>query len=77
MILFADKRFARVEMQQGFAADSFSYMDRDGDHDIFDLASSSFFSVWSGRAKSFWRGAGKSSRISVSPPEGIRLNHDR
>ena len=30
MILFADKRFARVEMQQGFAADSFSYIEIDG-----------------------------------------------
>ena len=79
MILFADKRFARVEMQQGFAADSFSYMDRDGDHDIFDLASSLFlFTVRELDAKSFWRGAnGKSSRICFSPPEGIRLNHDR
>ena len=80
MILYADKRFARVEMQQGFAADSFFYLDSDGDcRDIFDLASSLFlFTVRELDAKSFWRGAnGKSSRICFSPPEGIRLNHDR
>ena len=80
MILFADKRFARVEMQQSFAADPFSYLDSDGDcRDIFDLASSLFlFTVRELDAKSFWRSVnGKSSRISFSPPEGIRLNHDR
>ena len=79
MILFADKRLARVKMQQGVAADSKIYMDRDGDHDITDLA---FFFLFTVRgldaAKLLWRGAnGKSSRICFSPPEGIRLNHDR
>ena len=78
MILFADKRFARVTMQQVFAADQNPYMDAIGGYDIFDLASSLFlFTVRELDAKSFWRGAGKSSRINVSPPEGIRLNHDR
>ena len=79
MILFADKRLARVEMQPVFAADPKTFMDSDGDcRDIFDLASSLFlFTVRELDAKSFWQGAGKSSRICFSPPEGIRLNHDR
>ena len=79
MILFADKRFARVEMQQGFAADSFFYLDAIGGYDIFDLASSLFlFTVRELDAKLLCGGAdGKSSRISFSPSEGIRLNHDR
>ena len=77
MILFADKRLARVKMQQGFAADPFSILNAiEGTTPTsLLLFSPPLFGV--DAAKSFWRGAGKSSRISVSPPEGIRLNHDR
>ena len=66
-------------MQPVFAVDPMINMDSDGDYDIFDLASSLFlFTVRGLDAKLLWRGAdGKSSRISFSPPEGIRLNHDR
>ena len=78
MILFAEVASLRVADTASFAVDPTFYLDSDGDHDIFDLASSLFlFTVRELDAKSFWRGAGKSSRISVSPPEGIRLNHDR
>ena len=79
MILFAEVASLRVADTASFAVDPNSYLDSDGDYrDIFDLASSLFlFTVRELDAKSFWRGAGKSSRISVSPPEGIRLNHDR
>ena len=54
-------------------------MDAIGGYDIFDLASPLFlFTVRGLDAKLLWRGAdGTSSRISFSPPEGIRLNHDR
>ena len=54
-------------------------MDAIGGYDIFDLASSLFlFTVRGLDAKLLWRGAdGESPRISFSPPEGIRLNHDR
>ena len=79
MILFAEDASLRVADTASFAVDPILYLDSDGDcRDIFDLASSLFlFTVRELDAKSFWRGAGKSSRITVSPPEGIRLNHDR
>ena len=65
-------------MQPVFAADPTINMDRDGDHDITDLAFFFLFTVRGLDAKLLWRGAdGKSSRISFSPSEGIRLNHDR
>ena len=80
MNLSAESRLARVEMQQVFAADPNLYMGAIEGYDIFDLASSLFlFTVCGLDAKSlFWRGIdGMGSRISFSPPEGIRLNHDR
>ena len=78
MILSADNALLGSLMQQVFAADQDLNMDSDGDYDFFDLASSLFLFTFRGLdAKSLrWRGAGKSSRISVSPPEGIRLNHN-
>ena len=79
MILFADKRLARVTMQQGFAADPNSYLDSDRRSTTptsLSLFSPLLFGV--DAAKLLCRGAnGKSSRICFSPPEGIRLNHDR
>ena len=80
MILNAEDASLGSPMQPVFAVHPFSYLDSDGDcYDIFDLASSLFlFTVRGLDAKLLWRGAdGKSSRISFSPPEGIRLNHDR
>ena len=81
MILFAEDASLGSPMQPVFAVDPTSYLDSDGDYyDIFDLASSLFlFTVCGLDAKSlFWRGIdGMGSRISFSPPEGIRLNHDR
>ena len=65
-------------MQPVFAVDPTADMDRDGDYDITDLASFFLFTVRGLDAAKLLRGAdGKSSRISFSPPEGIRLNHDR
>ena len=78
MTLFAEDASLGSLMQPVFAVDPFSYLDRDGDYDITDLASFFLFTVRGLDAKSFWRSAnGKSSRICFSPPEGIRLNHDR
>ena len=66
-------------MQPVFAADLTINMDAIRDYDITDFASFFFlFTVRGLDAKLLWRGAdGKSSRIRFSPPEGIRLNHDR
>ena len=79
MILFADKRLARVTMQQVFAADPNSNLfaiEGPTTPTSLSLFSPLLFGV--DAAKLLWRGApGKSLRISVSPPEGIRLNHDR
>ena len=78
MILFAEDASLGSPMQPVFAVDPTINMDRDGDYDITDLASFFLFTVRGLDAKLLWRGAdGKSSRISFSPPEGIRLNHDR
>ena len=78
MILFADKRLARVKMQQVFAADPNSYLfaiEGPTTPTSLSLFSPLLFGV---DAKLLCRGAnGKSSRICFSPPEGIRLNHDR
>ena len=79
MILFADKRLARVKMQQVFAADPFSYLfaiEGPTTPTSLSLFSPLLFGV--DAAKLLWRGAdGKSSRICFSPPQGIRLSHDR
>ena len=78
MILFAESRLARVEMQQVFAADQNSYLF--AIEGFTTPTSLLLFSPLFGvdAAKLLWRGAnGKSSRICFSPPEGIRLNHDR
>ena len=80
MTLFAEDASLGSPMQQVFAVDPTSYLESDGDYyDIFDLASSFFlFTVRGLDAAKLLRGDdGKSSRISFSPPEGIRLNHDR
>ena len=68
MILFAEDALLGSPMQQGFAADPISYMDRDGRFEKPTcIIASSFFSVWSGRAKLLWRGAdGKSSKFKGS-----------
>ena len=80
MILFAEDASLGSPMQQVFAVDPKIYLDSDGDFTIlFDLASSFFlFTVRGLDAAKLLRGNdGKSSRISFSPPEGIRLNHAR
>ena len=65
-------------MQPVFAVDPTTNMDAIGGYDITDLASFFLFTVRGLDAAKLFRGAdGKSSRISFSPPEGIRLNHDR
>ena len=78
MTLFAEDASQGSPMQQVFAVDPNSYLNAiEGFTTPTSLLlfSPPLFGV--DAAKSFWRGDGKSSRINVSPPEGIRLNHDR
>ena len=78
MILNAEDASLGSQMQPVFAVDPISYLNAiEGFTTPTSLLlfSPPLFGV--DAAKSFWRGAGKSSRITVSPPEGIRLNHDR
>ena len=78
MILFAEDASLGSPIQLVFAVDPTINMDAIRGYDITDVASFFLFTVRGLDAAKLLQGAdGKSSRISVSPPEGIRLNRDR
>ena len=79
MILNAEDASLGSPMQPVFAVDPFSYLFAiEGFTTPTSLLLFSPLLFGVDAAKLLWRGANeKSSRICFSPPEGIRLNHER